>query len=342
MNFINYLKDRILFLILNLILFFIVSVLMILTNISFNIIFLTFIIWFLPLIFYIIFEFIKFNNYFKELRIINENLDKKYLISEIIKEPEFIEGKILHRILLDNSRNMHEYIKYYKDMQLEYREYIETWVHEIKTPIASTMLIIDNNEDVIPISMKNELNKIEGYIDQVLYYSRSSDVSNDYIVKSFNLEKVVRKVIKKNANDFINKKIGIEIENINEDVYSDSKWVEFIINQIIVNSIKYSNNNEPKIIISSTHNKNSLVMTIKDNGVGINEKDINRVFEKGFTGENGRLFGKSTGIGLYLCNKLCNKLGLGLTLSSKVNEGTEVKLIFPIDKINHYLLENEK
>ncbi|MGL6108206.1 ATP-binding protein [Romboutsia sp.] len=332
MKLIEYLKDRMLFLVLNVILFFIVAILMRLLNISFNIIIIIFIIWFFPFISYILVEFIKINNYYNELVNISEKLDKKYLISEVIKEPEFIEGKIVHKILIDSNRNMHEHIKYYKNIQLEYREYIETWVHEIKTPIASAMLIIDNNEDIIPINMKNEIKKIEDYIDQTLYYSRSNDVSNDYIVKKFTLEKIVKNVIKKNANDFIYKKIAIEIEDINEEVYSDPKWVEFIINQVVVNAIKYSCCKNPKVTIFSKKNKNNLVLSIKDNGVGINEKDIGRVFEKGFTGENGRIFGKSTGMGLYLCKKLCDKLSLNLTLYSKSNEGTTVNLLFPIGK----------
>ncbi len=229
---------------------------------------------------------------------------------------------------------MQEHIKYFKNIQSEYQEYIETWVHEIKTPIASLMLIIDNNEDTVPISMKNEVKKVEDYIDQVLYYCRSSDVSKDYIVKSFELEKVVRKVIRKNASDFINKKIQLDIKNINNQIYSDPKWVEFILNQVINNAIKYSEKEIGKITIDSNVNKNNIILSIKDNGVGISARDINRVFEKGFTGENGRRFGKSTGIGLYLCKKLCDKLGLGLKLISKENEGTEVRIIFPIGKTN--------
>jgi signal transduction histidine kinase len=218
-------------------------------------------------------------------------------------------------------------------MQKEYQEYVETWVHEIKTPIASTMLIIENNEDIIPNNMKYELRKVEDYVEQALYYSRSNEVSQDYIVKRFNLEQTVRKVIKRNASDFINKKIAIDIENIKGEIHSDPKWVEFIINQIIGNSIKYLTTQNPKVTIYTTENENNTILIIKDNGVGINEKDLKKVFEKGFTGANGRIYAKSTGIGLYLCQKLCKKLGLRIKLTSKENEGTEVKIIFPLIKI---------
>ena len=166
-------------------------------------------------------------------------------------------------------------------------------------------------------------------LQQVLYYSRSDEVGKDYIIKKIDLGQVVRNVIKKNQRDFISKKISLQLGELDEFIYSDTKWIEFILNQIIGNAIKYSKGKDDKIKIESTKIDSSVVLTIEDNGVGIVEKDINRVFEKGFTGENGRKFGKSTGIGLYLCKKLCNKLGLGLEIQSKVNVGTKISIIFP-------------
>lgn len=333
MRLIDYLKDRHLFIGINIILFLLIAILMGIVRIGFGIILLVFVIWFSPIVVYIIVEYIKFKNYLNELINLNEQLDRKYLISEVIIEPNFIEGKIINNILKDTNRDMQENVKYYKNMQKEYQEYVETWVHEIKTPIASTMLIIENNEDIIPNNMKYELRKVEDYVEQALYYSRSNEVSQDYIVKRFNLEQTVRKVIKRNASDFINKKIAIDIENIKGEIHSDPKWVEFIINQIIGNSIKYLTTQNPKVTIYTTENENNTILIIKDNGVGINEKDLKKVFEKGFTGANGRIYAKSTGIGLYLCQKLCKKLGLRIKLTSKENEGTEVKIIFPLIKI---------
>ncbi|MCH1959556.1 sensor histidine kinase [Romboutsia hominis] len=328
----EYLKQRTLFFIVNIVLFLITASIMLFVKVNISIITMVFLIWFTPISIYILMEMIKHKKYYDELVSISENLDKKYLISEVISEPEFIEGKLVYNILKSSNRNMQEHVKYFKNMQSEYQEYIETWVHEIKTPIASLMLIMENHEDNIPNSMKYEVKKIENYIDQVLYYSRSNDVSKDYIIKNFNLERIIRCVIRKNASDFINKRIGIDIKEINFNVYSDEKWVEFILNQIINNAIKYSKESEGKVSINAVKNKNNIILSIKDNGVGINEKDIDRVFEKGFTGENGRIFGKSTGIGLYLCKKLCDKLGLGINIVSKQQEGTEIRIIFPVGK----------
>ncbi len=330
----EYLKDRFLFLLINFILFIIVALIMLLINVSRNILLLVFSIWFFPLLSFIITEYIKVNSFYQDLNNVLENLDKKYLISEIIKEPDFIEGKTIYNILRETNKAMHEHIKKYRDMQSEYREYIETWVHEIKTPIASTRLIIENNQDKITKNINYELNTIENYIEQVLYYSRSNDVSKDYIIRELSLATIVRNTIRKNSRDFINKRISVDIEAVEGTIYCDAKWLEFILNQIISNSIKYSRKNEGKVIIYTIENENNIILTVEDNGIGIVNKDINRVFEKGFTGDNGRKLSKSTGIGLYLCKKLCEQLGLGITLTSKVDEGTKVSIIFPLSKVN--------
>ncbi|MGH4121914.1 MAG: sensor histidine kinase [Clostridium sp.] len=326
----EFIKEKMVVIISNMLLFIILAAIMIIINVKFIIISFVFCIWFLPLISYMALEFIKFKNYYDEINNILENLDKKYLLPAVIKEANFIQAQKLNSILKEISRDMHENVKKYKDMQVEYREYIETWVHEIKTPIASTKLIIENNRDEVTNKIDFQIDRIEGFVEQVLYYSRSEDVSKDYIIKQINLDNVVRNVVKRNYRDFIHKKIKLDIKNINEIVYSDTKWTEFIINQIIGNSIKYSSSKEPMISIYSIKKANSVMLTIEDNGVGLLDKDINRVFEKGFTGENGRKFSKSTGMGLYLCEKLCAKLGLKITIDSEVNKGTKVALIFPL------------
>lgn len=329
MNIVEYIKERIPFLIINLVLFFIVAIFMYIANVPKSIIIIVFSIWFLPLVSYIVIELIKSKRYFDSINNVLENLDKKYLLPEVIDEANFIEGKILNNILKTVSKDMNERVKYFKDEQLEYREYIETWVHEIKTPIASTKLILENDDSKLSERVNYEIRKVENYIDQVLYYARSSDVSKDYIIKEFDLRAVVMKSIKSNSRDFINKKIKLELKEVSGKIFSDAKWIEFIINQVIVNAIKFSEANKGVVEIYSEEYENNIVLTIKDNGVGISGKDIDRVFEKGFTGENGRRFGKSTGIGLYLCKKLCRKLGLGITITSKVNEGTKVNIVFP-------------
>lgn len=336
MSIIEFIKERMIFLIINLIMFLLVAILMKIVKVSINIILILFLIWFGPILIYMFLEFIKYRRYLNNLINTVENLDRKYLLPEVIEEPRFQEARIINDVLKQCNKSMHEKVKHYKDEQIEYREYIETWVHEIKTPIASAKLILENDNSNLSERINYEMKRVEVFIEQVLYYARSSDVSKDYIIKEFSLRSVVMKSVKSNSRDFINKNIKLDIRGIEGNIFSDEKWVEFIINQIIINAVKFSIPNEGKVSIYSKVNENNIILTIEDNGVGINEKDIDRVFEKGFTGENGRKFGKSTGIGLYLCKKLCDKLGIGISLNSKENIGTKVNIVFPQGKFTDF------
>lgn len=329
MKMIDYIKDKVLFLAVNLMFFILISLFMGFAKAAPVIVFLLFCIWFFPLITYMLLEYIKYRKYFNNIETTLENLDRKYLLPEVIDDANFMVGEKVNDILKELSRDMHENVKYYKNIQEEYREYIEIWVHEIKTPIASSKLLIENNNNEITRKINIQMDRIENFVEQVLYYSRSDEVGKDYIIKKIELSQVIKNVIKKNQRDFISKRISLQLDDINEIIYSDTKWVEFILNQIVGNAIKYSKGTQDKITIKAKKLGSSVVLTVQDKGVGIVEQDINRVFEKGFTGENGRKFGKSTGIGLYLCKKLCVKLGLGLQIDSNINEGTKVSIIFP-------------
>lgn len=334
MSLIEYFKEKSNFLLINVLIILTISMFMFLSNFSIGLISLFVFIWFAPLLSYMIIDGINKKIYYNKIKVVLDNLKDKYLIPEIIEKPDFVEGYILYDILQETSKSMNENVKKYRTMQREYREYIEAWVHEIKTPIASTKLILENNKGDLRGKINPQLDKIESFIEQVLYYAKSADANKDYIVKNMSLKDVTKKVIKRNSKDFINKKVKIDIENVDDDVFSDSKWIEFILNQIVGNSLKYSKEKDAFIKIYSTKNKANIIFTIEDNGIGINEKDINRVFDKGFTGENGRVFGKSTGMGLYLCKKLCGKLGLGINIESKENQGTKINIIFPLGEFN--------
>lgn len=329
MKMLDYLKEKSIFLSVNLMFFIMISIVMYFSNISFVIIFLVFFIWFFPLSTYILIEYMKYRKYFSNINNILKSLDKKYLLPEVLQESNFMVGENINDILKELSRDMHEQVKHYRNIQEEYREYIEMWVHEIKTPIASSKLLIENNTNEVTRKIDTQMDRIENYVEQVLYYSRSDEVGKDYIIKKVGLSKLVKDVIKRNQRDFISKRISLQLGDLDEIIYSDTKWVEFILNQIIGNAIKYSKGKDDKIEIYLKKISSAVVLTIKDHGVGIIERDLNRVFEKGFTGENGRKFGKSTGIGLYLCKKLTDKLGLGLQVQSEENVGTEISIIFP-------------
>ena len=278
----------------------------------------------------IVLEYRKKSNFYNELKNNLEKLDTKYLISEIINTPDFLEGKILKKSMQEAGKSMLENVNTYKRLQEDYKEYIELWIHEIKIPIATSKLIIENNKNEITKSIDEELDEIENYTEQALFYARSNTVNKDYVVTKSNLQEIVNGAILKNKSALLSSKTSIELHDLEREVYTDSKWAVFIINQIIQNAIKYSKIKDRKIEIYAISKRENVVLYIKDNGIGIKKGEITRVFEKGFTGENGRTINKkSTGIGLYLCKKLCDKLGLGIELNSEKGIGTEVRIIFP-------------
>lgn len=280
----------------------------------------------------IIIEYFKRKKFYDNLLKILEELDEKYLITEIIKNPNFLEGQILKNSLEQIDKSMLENVNKYKYMTEDYKEYIELWIHEIKIPIATSKMVIENNKNAITKSIDEELDKVENYIEQALFYARSNTVEKDYYIRKVVLKEIVNESIKKNKSSLIQEKISIDIHDLEIEVNTDNKWIVFILNQIIQNSIKYRKKENSVIEIYANQGKENVILYIKDNGIGIKQGEITRVFEKGFTGTNGRLSNKkSTGIGLYLCKKLCNKLGIGIELNSVQNEGTEVKLVFPKD-----------
>lgn len=260
-----------------------------------------------------------------------DELDEKYLVNELIKTPNFIEGKLLRKILEQTDKAMLEKVNQYKYLQEDYKEYIELWIHEIKTPIAASKMVIENNKNTITKSIDEELDKIEDYTEQALFYARSNTVEKDYYIKKSNLKEIVNECVKKNKNILIQEKISINVHDLEVSVNTDSKWIVFILNQLIQNSVKYrKGESHSEIEIYAKSGKENVILQIKDNGIGIKKGEITRVFEKGFTGTNGRMSNKkSTGIGLYLCKKLCDKLGVAIELNSIQGEGTEVRLVFP-------------
>ena len=280
----------------------------------------------------IIIEYFKRKKFYNNLLNMLEELDEKYLITEIIKTPNFLEGQIFKNSLEQIDKSMLENVNKYKYMTEDYKEYIELWIHEIKIPIATSKMVIENNKNAITKSIDEELDKVENYIEQALFYARSNTVEKDYYIRKVVLKEIVNESIKKNKSSLIQEKISIDIHDLDVEVNTDNKWIVFILNQIIQNSIKYRKKENSVIEIYANQGKENVILYIKDNGIGIKQGEITRVFEKGFTGTNGRLSNKkSTGIGLYLCKKLCNKLGIGIELNSVQNEGTEVKLVFPKD-----------
>lgn len=347
MKFREYIKEKMIFLVINLITLLFTGILLKALKVdSYAIIFVGVLNFIGASLFYI-YDYFNKRKYYNNLLQGLNNLDKKYLISEIIGEPNFLEGRILYEVIQETDKAMNDEISTLNIKNSEYKDYIELWVHEIKTPIASSRLTIENNPSSVTQSIEEDLDKVENYIEQALFYTRSNNIEKDYMIREINLKNSISTTIKRNARILIEKGIKIEMDNVDKTVYADSKWVEFILNQIISNSIKYmkfpkssrekssskGNKKQDTIKIYCIEKAGDIILNIEDNGIGIGESSIGKVFEKGYTGENGRIFGKSTGIGLYLCKNLCEKLGLGIKIRSKVGEGTTVSILFPINKM---------
>ncbi len=274
-------------------------------------------------------DYIRRNHFYRGLLALFDSLENKNLIGEAMDRPCVREMMILYDMLKTSNRAMLEKIAEYRLAQYEYREYIELWVHEIKTPLAATKLMLENHRGHVAEAIEEDVCKIEELVEQVLYYSRSNTVEKDYMLRKTDLQDVVFLTARKNAHLFIERHIRLETEVDGLSVFTDAKWIAFIINQLIVNAIKYSDKKAATIRVTGEQQKDDVILRVADNGAGIPQSELGRVFDKGFTGSNGRKTGQSTGMGLYLCKKLCAKLEHGISIESKENVGTTVTIVFP-------------
>lgn len=263
-----------------------------------------------------------------------DGLDNKTLLAELVEKPGFLDGKLLYQILRLSNKYMNDKLAEAEATNQEYREYIEMWVHEIKTPITSAHLIIENDKNISTIRIDDELNKIDHFVEQALFYARSTTLEKDFKIEKTTLKTLVQEALKSYSKQIIEAHGRPVFVNLDIPVFADRKWCVFIIGQIIANSVKYAKEN-PILTFEGSSFDNGCSLSISDNGIGITEADIPRIFDKGFTGENGRKFGKSTGIGLYLCRKLCRKMNMEISVTSSFENGTTVKITFP--KENLYL-----
>lgn len=289
------------------------------------------------ILFNLFYDFFRKYNFYHNLNNILKTLDQKYLVLEMLNIPNFYEGEIFYQTLYEINKSMIEKIKEYYLNITDFKEYVEMWIHEVKIPISSLVLMSHNHKELNNTYI-NEVKKLNNYVDQVLYYVRSNYAENDYIIKENNLDKIIKDVILKNKDELLLNNINIETNIKENKVLTDSKWLEFILNQIINNSIKYKKDNDSIIKIESLKENAKTILSIYDNGIGINKKDIKNVFKKSFTGENGRNLSKSTGMGLYIAKRLCDKLGHKILIESEKNEYTIVKIIFGNN--DYYKIDN--
>lgn len=210
----------------------------------------------------------------------------------------------------------------------EMMDYYTVWVHQIKTPIASMRLALQNEDTAESRQLQSELGRIERYVEMVLTFLRLGADSTDYVIKEHELDDIVRGAVKKLAGDFINKKIKLEYTELDEKVLTDEKWLSFVVEQVLSNALKYTSEGTVSIYTESPK-----TLCIRDTGIGIAADDLPRVFENGYTGYNGRSDKRASGIGLYLCRRVCNKLGHGISAESKAGEGTVIRIALDKKKL---------
>lgn len=263
--------------------------------------------------------------YDKLLHCLNE-LDKKYLISEMTENPDFYDGQILCDVLHEANKSMCEHIAEYRHETTQFREYIELWVHEIKLPVASLQLMCHNDGNT---KYTEQLKRIDDYIENVLYYVRSGNAEKDYIIKEVSLKRAFTDTALKYREELQGRNVTLRTENLDLSVMTDSKWLCYILGQLMGNSMKYfSPDREPEITVYAEDTPDKTMLHFRDNGIGIPPSDLPYIFEKSFTGENGRTHAQSTGMGLYIVKKLCSKLGHGVSAKSVQGEYTQIIISF--------------
>lgn len=275
----------------------------------------------------LIYVCINFINYYKK-HIQLYKLQSEISISlENLPSPKTLMEEDYTNLILNLNNEYKTYISKSDIAKSDMIDYYTMWVHQIKTPISAMKLLIQTSESEISSDLSSELFKIEQYVEMVLSYIRLGSNENDFVLKEYDLDNMIRQAVRKYAPLFIRKKINLDFQPTNYKVLTDEKWLVFVIEQLLSNAIKYTN--KGKISIYSLENKK---LVIEDTGIGISKEDIPRIFDKGFTGHNGRTDKKATGLGLYLCKKILDKLSHKISIESEV--GVKTKVILDLSMVN--------
>lgn len=264
-----------------------------------------------------------------ELEALMDSLDRKYLFAQIADAPVSVVEKKYFAFLQAALKSMSDEIAQNIRQQEEYREFVEQWVHEIKVPVTGINLICENDRNENTRKILAQTERVEQDVELVLFYARLGKEEKDFLVKEVDLNRCVQEALGQNKQLLIGNGVRAETDGVRDRVYSDEKWLVFILNQLLSNSVKYRSHRPPVIRFASESTEQHIIFTVTDNGRGIRESEIQRVFEKGFVGSNGRAQNRSTGLGLYLCRQFCARLGIGITIASKEGEYTSVSLYFP-------------
>lgn len=286
---------------------------------------------------YIVTGYIYRKSYYDELRELSERHVQEDGYVAALPEPQTNEQALYLALLTQVYAEQAKGIAQLQHERKDHQDYILSWIHEVKVPIAGSRLIMENGAgkpaEVLIDKLEDELGKIDSYVEQALYYSRIDAFSQDYFITEVSLPAIAKDSVKKVAKLFIHKRIRPNLGEVTHSVSSDSKWLAYIVDQVVANALTYTNSGGT-ITFRSEESDAEKRLLIQDTGIGIPPEELGRVFDKGFTGSAGRSHHKSTGLGLYLAKQLALKLGHDLSIVSTLGEGTTVTLHFP--KVRRY------
>ena len=329
MNGKQYLKNQLPVILINLLGMLALALFLIASGNSIQTVLFILVVWLVVLASCLLFFYFSRKKYLDKLLDMTEQLEERYLLPEIMQEPERADEQVFYQIMKMAEKSMLERIGEVQRERKEYKEYIEQWIHEVKTPITAIKLICENNRCSFTRELMAELENINRFTEQALYYARSEHTEKDYSVREINLSDVVHGAIADNKYLLRQNNVAVTVEDAEYSIYSDDKWLRFILDQLISNAVKYRAD-QPVLHFFAVKENDRIILSVEDNGIGIPQSDLPRIFEKGFTGQNGRMIRSSTGIGLYLCRRLCDKLGIGISASSE-GKGTAISLSFRIN-----------
>lgn len=329
MTFAEFVKDRALIFVLHFLCMFLLFGFLLETGYPGDFCFLIGICWMFIAAVYFAACFFRRRKFFLRIWKLIEQMDQRYLLGEVLPDSPRLEDRLYREFLRLSNKSVIEKIRAVEQEKKEYREFIESWVHEVKAPITGISLICENNREEIAEKVRLENSKIENCVDMALYYARSDEVYKDYMIRKTDLSQAAFEILAKNKHLLIRNGVEAEID-CRHSVYTDGKWIGFILNQLVLNSVKYKKGERERISIRTKRQEKGVELIVEDDGIGIKEEDMPRIFEKGFTGNNGRKTARSTGMGLYLCKSLCGKLGIEIEIASREGEGTRVALKFPV------------
>ena len=332
MSFVTFLEEKIVYILFQL--FFLVMVVFLLFSSGVDGLYI-FLMLFICIIFQTGFLWLTYRSKRRKNREIIEMTDKlqeTYYISEILPKPREVENEAYYYALKRACKAMNDKISMLEAEQLEYQEYVESFAHEIKIPIGALSLTFDNTRNYL---LKKETDKIFQLVEQMLYYARSENTEKDYFVKRLSLDEMVHQVLLKFRYVLLEEKVILDIHDTENVIYTDEKWLSFILSQILQNAVKYMDKPQKKLTVYRVDNRENIALIIEDNGCGIKRSELARVFEKGFTGSN-RKKANATGMGLYLAKKLCDRLGLQLQVASEEEKYTRVTIFFPKGAVHSF------